>query len=41
MELNKIIREDRDSLIVFKCRNEKWIPKEFWGVDDDKMSNFL
>ena len=41
MELNKVIREDRDSLIVFKCRNEKWIPKEFWGVDDDKTSNFL
>ena len=37
----KMELEDRDSLIVFKCRNEKWIPKEFWGVDDDKTSNFL
>lgn len=41
MELNSVIREDRDSLIVFKCRNEKWLPKEFWGIEDDKTSNFL
>lgn len=41
MELGGIIRGDRDSLIVFKCRNEKWIPKEFWGIEDDKTSNFL
>ena len=40
MELNKVIREDRDSLIVFKCRNEKWIPKEFWGVADDKTRGY-
>ncbi len=41
MELASIIRNDRDSLIVFKNRNEKWIPKEMWGVQEDKMSNFL
>lgn len=41
MELRKLIRDDRDSLIVFKCRNEKWIPKEFWGIEDDKTTNFL
>ena len=41
MELKPFIRKDRDSLIVFKCRNEKWIPKELWGVQDDKTSNFL
>lgn len=41
MELGGIIRDDRDSLIVFKCRNEKWIPEEFWGIEDDKTSNFL
>lgn len=41
MELAPIIRNDRDSLIVFKSRNERWIPKEFWGVEDDKTSNFL
>lgn len=41
MELRSVIRDDRDSLIVFKCRNERWIPKEFWGVQEDKTSNFL
>ena len=41
MELNKFVRRDIDSLIVFKCRNEKWLPKEFWGVQEDKTSNFL
>ena len=41
MELKPEIREDRDSIIVFKSRNEKWIPKEMWGVQDDKTSNFL
>lgn len=41
MELNTVIRDDKDSLIVFKCRSEKWIPKEFLGIKDDKTSNFL
>lgn len=41
MELDSIVRNDRDSLIVFKSRNEKWIPKEMWGLQEDKMSNFL
>lgn len=41
MELKSVIRSDRDSLIVFKSRNEKWIPKEMWGIQEDKTSNFL
>ena len=41
MELKPIIRDDRDSLIVFKSRNVKWIPKEMWGIREDKTSNFL
>ena len=40
MELNSVIREDRDSLIVFKCRNEKWLPKEFWGMKMIKRVTF-
>ena len=40
-ELNKYIRTDRDSLIVFKSRDEKWMKKEFWGVEDDITSNFI
>ena len=40
-ELNDIIRKDRDSVILFKSRNEKWLEKEMWGVDTDKTSNFI
>ena len=41
MELCSVIREDRDSLIVFKCRTDQRIPKQYWGIEDDKTSNFL
>lgn len=41
LELKKYIRQDEDSLIVFKTRNEKWLEKEFWGKEDDKMSCFI
>ncbi len=41
MELKPIIRKDRDLLIVFKCRNERWIPKESWGLQEDCTSNFI
>lgn len=41
MELKTVIRDDRDSLIVFKSRNERWIPKEMWGVQEDKTNNFI
>jgi CRISPR-associated endoribonuclease Cas2 len=41
LEIKKEIRDDRDSLIVFKSRNERWIPKEMWGMIEDKTSNFL
>lgn len=40
-ELNGIIREDRDSIILFKSRNERWLAKEMWGVKEDKTSNFI
>lgn len=40
-ELNKHIRKDKDSLLMFKSRNEKWLEKEFWGLVDDKTSNFF
>ena len=41
VELSKHIRKDIDSVIIFKSRNEKWLEKEFWRLEDDKMSNFL
>lgn len=40
-ELSKYIRKDKDSFIIFKSRNEKWMNKEFWGLEDDKTSNFF
>ena len=40
-ELDMFIRKDKDSVILFKSRNEKWLKKEFLGREDDKMSFFL
>lgn len=40
-ELSKHIRKDRDSVIIFKSRNKKWLEKEFLGLKDEKTSNFL
>lgn len=40
-ELSKHIRQDQDSLIIFKSRDKKWMNKEFWGKTDDATSMFL
>lgn len=40
-ELKKHLRNNLDSCIIFKSRNEKWLDKEFWGREDDATSNFL
>lgn len=41
-ELDKYIRTNKDSVILFKSRNQRWLNKEFLGiVEDDKTSNFL
>lgn len=40
-ELNAYIRKDKDSLIAFKSRSEKWLDKEFLGIVDEKTSNFF
>lgn len=41
-ELEEHVREDMDSVILFKSRNQRWLDKEFIGkVEDDKTSNFL
>jgi CRISPR-associated protein Cas2 len=41
MEIKKIIREDIDSVIIFKSRDKKWLDKEFWGIYEDKTSNLI
>ncbi len=41
-ELDKYIRESKDSVILFKSRNQRWMEKEFLGmIEDDKTDNFL
>lgn len=40
-ELNKYIRKEVDSVILFKSRNERWMEKEMWGVEEDKTDNFI
>lgn len=41
-KLDQYIREEKDSVILFKSRNQKWLDKEFLGkIEDDKTSNFL
>ncbi|WP_163469557.1 CRISPR-associated endonuclease Cas2 [Fusobacterium sp. IOR10] len=41
LELKEYIREDMDSLLVFESRNERFLKKHFWGMKDDKTSNFF
>lgn len=40
-ELDMYIRKDKDSVILFYTREEKWLHKEFLGIEEDKTSNFL
>ena len=40
-EIGKVIRQDIDSVILFKSRNERWLNKEMWGKNEDKTSNFI
>lgn len=40
-ELNIFIRKNKDSIIVFRSRNERWLEKEFLGKEDEKTSNFF
>lgn len=36
-----VIRNDLDSIIIFKNKNQKWLSKELWGIQEDKTSQFL
>ena len=40
-EVSKYIRDDLDSFIIFKSRNERWMEKEMLGLQEDKTDNFL
>lgn len=40
-ELDVYIRKDKDSVIMFHTREERWMNKDFLEKTDDKTSNFL
>ena len=40
-ELAQYVRKDKDSVIMFHTREERWLSKEFLGIEEDKTSNFL
>ncbi len=41
-ELDTYIRQNKDSVILFKSRSKRWMEKEFLGmIEDDKTDNFL
>ena len=41
-ELDIYIRQNKDSVILFKSRSKRWMEKEFLGmIEDDKTDNFL
>ena len=41
-ELSQYIRKDKDSVIVFQTRSEKWLDKHFLGKKEEAItSNFL
>ncbi len=41
IELKKYIRKDKDSVILFKSRDAKWLEREMWGIQEDLTSRFL
>ena len=41
MELDKIVKKDIDSIIIFKARNNRWMEKEMLAIVEDKLDNFI
>lgn len=37
----RALMEDKDSLIVFKSRDSKWLEKEVYGVEKNTTDNIL
>lgn len=40
-ELKKNLRADKDSVIVFKSRNSRWLDKEMWALKENQLDNFI
>lgn len=41
MLAKKIIEQEKDSIILFKSRNEKWLEKEIVGAERSSLDRFL
>jgi CRISPR-associated protein Cas2 len=37
----EFMNEDRDSIIIFKNREEKWLQKQIIGAEKNKLDTFL
>ncbi len=37
----KVIRKDKDSLIIFSSRDQRWLDKDIFGIDNEEMDNFI
>jgi len=41
IKLNTIIDKKKDSIIIFKSRNERWLDKDIVGKERSPIDNFL
>ena len=41
IELKQIINKQKDSVIFFKSREQRWLSKELLGLTIDKTDNFI
>ena len=39
--LGKLLRDDLDSIIIFKSRQEKWLQKDMMGLQKNDSSQFI
>jgi len=40
-EAKEIIDEEKDSLIIFRSREQKWLDKEVIGLGKDETDSFI
>ena len=40
-EARQIMNEERDSIIIFKSRQEKWLEKQVLGLEKNTLDNLL
>lgn len=41
IDLRKIIKEDEDSIILYKTPNKKWLSKEILGVEKSEITTII